>query len=640
MAKKISELDVANTLTGLESVELVQVGVNVKTTLNDVRTDLNLVTLDGSQTLTNKSMVTPDLGIPSAINLTNATDVSDKRLMTDAERTKLSAIEALADVTDAGNVGSSIHGATAKTSLVDADELAMIDSAASNVLKRITWANFKNTLFGLTAAIPTAMLQNNAVTDAKAAQLPTKTLKGNSSGSTANGENVAISGALRFDTGVLSSKNSFTFSYIFSTATTTTDPGTNKCNFNSGQTVLYINPNTIGGRNLDSFFNLIKRGQLRIMDNSVANTPYCLFNVTDIANDLGVHWSITGALVAGVGSLPANNAEVIISYEEIATAQDVLDILADRNVASFNALYQLVDQSDVVRSGPPSVNTYADLLAYDPADYEDFVIIVKDHGLHGVPYRSDGTGWFPDAGWFLQATETDFMPGDVIWPAATWDGPYTLSSAAAGAETLITCPGGDVHGLTAAVAENKYLYVSAGTGTGVVGLHKITDIATDTTGLTIQIDLPYNGSNTITTVSKWGGVDIPLLTLSVPPLRAGSIVELIATIISDSAGVTSSRFTKIVWGGTQFHSINQSSTTSRSLPMIVRMVYKANSDERTIVSPGCTGVDPGGTTDRVTATFDAHTAATTLQISCSASGGTTPANIPYRMTHYELIIKG
>lgn len=64
----------------------------------------------------------------------------------DADHTKLDGIEALADVTDAGNIGSSIHGATDKTPPVDADELGLIDSAASWVLKKLTWANLKATL--------------------------------------------------------------------------------------------------------------------------------------------------------------------------------------------------------------------------------------------------------------------------------------------------------------------------------------------------------------------------------------------------------------------------------------------------------------------------------------------------------------
>lgn len=71
---------------------------------------------------------------------------SQDGLMTSTYATKLDGIEAAADVTDAGNVGSAIHGATAKTTPVDADTTALIDSAASNVLKKITWANIKATL--------------------------------------------------------------------------------------------------------------------------------------------------------------------------------------------------------------------------------------------------------------------------------------------------------------------------------------------------------------------------------------------------------------------------------------------------------------------------------------------------------------
>lgn len=65
---------------------------------------------------------------------------------TTSDETKLDGIEAAADVTDAGNVGSAIHGASGKTTPVDADTVPLIDSAASNVLKKVTWANVKATL--------------------------------------------------------------------------------------------------------------------------------------------------------------------------------------------------------------------------------------------------------------------------------------------------------------------------------------------------------------------------------------------------------------------------------------------------------------------------------------------------------------
>lgn len=66
--------------------------------------------------------------------------------MAAADKQKLDGIEAGADVTDAQNVGSAIHGASAKTGPVDADTVAIIDSAASNALKKVTWANVKAAL--------------------------------------------------------------------------------------------------------------------------------------------------------------------------------------------------------------------------------------------------------------------------------------------------------------------------------------------------------------------------------------------------------------------------------------------------------------------------------------------------------------
>lgn len=43
-------------------------------------------------------------------------------------------------------LGSMIAGATAKATPIDADSVALADSAASNVVKKLTWANIKATL--------------------------------------------------------------------------------------------------------------------------------------------------------------------------------------------------------------------------------------------------------------------------------------------------------------------------------------------------------------------------------------------------------------------------------------------------------------------------------------------------------------
>jgi hypothetical protein len=66
--------------------------------------------------------------------------------LTAAELAKLGGIEDGADVTDAVNVASSIHGVATKATPVDADEIGLIDSAVAWALKTLTWANLKATL--------------------------------------------------------------------------------------------------------------------------------------------------------------------------------------------------------------------------------------------------------------------------------------------------------------------------------------------------------------------------------------------------------------------------------------------------------------------------------------------------------------
>lgn len=118
------------------------------------------------------------------------------------EKTKLSNIETSADVTDAVNVGSSIHGATAKATPVDADTMPLIDSAASNVLKKVTWANIKatlktyfDTLYNLyvhpnhsgdvtSSGDGATTIASNAVTHAKYQQVAADTLLGRTTAGT------------------------------------------------------------------------------------------------------------------------------------------------------------------------------------------------------------------------------------------------------------------------------------------------------------------------------------------------------------------------------------------------------------------------------------------------------------------------
>ncbi|MDO9535090.1 MAG: hypothetical protein Q7J85_07100 [Bacillota bacterium] len=135
---------------------------------------------------------------------------ADTNAYNDAAVSKLAGIEALADVTDAVNVGSSIHGVANKAAPVDADKVPLIDTAAASVLKTSTWANIKatlkayfDTLYNLyshpnhsgdvTSVTDGAQtIAANAVTNAKAAQMATKTYKGRTTAATGNSEDVAV----------------------------------------------------------------------------------------------------------------------------------------------------------------------------------------------------------------------------------------------------------------------------------------------------------------------------------------------------------------------------------------------------------------------------------------------------------------
>ncbi len=68
-----------------------------------------------------------------------------------------------------------IHSATGKTTPVDADELGLVDSAASYVLKRLTWENVKATLKTYLDTLYQQIVRTNTITSHATPSINTNT---------------------------------------------------------------------------------------------------------------------------------------------------------------------------------------------------------------------------------------------------------------------------------------------------------------------------------------------------------------------------------------------------------------------------------------------------------------------------------
>lgn len=114
-------------------------GAGLQLSGNQFLIDSTVVTLTGSQVLTNKDLSSGTNTFPTFNQNTTGTAAK----LTTARNIDGQAFDGSANITV---IAPGTHAATGKTTPVDADELPIVDSAASNVLKKLTWANLKATL--------------------------------------------------------------------------------------------------------------------------------------------------------------------------------------------------------------------------------------------------------------------------------------------------------------------------------------------------------------------------------------------------------------------------------------------------------------------------------------------------------------
>lgn len=156
------------------------------------------------------------------------------------------------------------------------------------------------------------------------------------------------------------------------------------------------------------------------------------------------------------------------------------------------------------------------------------------------------------------------VPISLVEPAVTFTN-ASPSSAAAGADTLLTSAG--VHGLTAAVSVGSSIYISAGTG-WTVGFHTITAIAVDTTGTTIQIDTPFDAGFGIPTIAL-ADTEVTLARVTVPPLLPDSMIW-VDTSFSSTDTTATQKIYRIRLNTMNFYSVGATTTPTNRRATIIQ----------------------------------------------------------------------
>lgn len=205
-----------NNASNPHSVTKIQVGLGNADDTSDINKPIStatqialdlkvnkLTTINGYDLSANRTLVTSDIA-----------DTTNYRYCTDAQKTIIGNTSG----TNTGNettttIGTLINGSSEKTTPIDSDMLGLMDSASSNILKKLSWSNIKATAklyfdtiyVPLTRTVNTKALSNNITLDTSDISDTTNkryvtdanlTLIGNTSGTNTGDETTTRIGSL------------------------------------------------------------------------------------------------------------------------------------------------------------------------------------------------------------------------------------------------------------------------------------------------------------------------------------------------------------------------------------------------------------------------------------------------------------
>ena len=431
-----------------------------------------------------------------------------------------------------------------------------------------------------------------------AARLPTVTFTGGvPTGISFRGTNISTIGS------TAAADAGFSFRVTFDTQTTTTDPGSTKCNFNATNTVLVISETSVGGLNLAAYFGTVLRGQMRWRSTNPASAAWGVFNVTG-STDPGAYWTFTGTVQSVGGSLPADGEEIQITYLHVAADSDVVELAKEAFFVRYDANKQLLDKDGVIFSGTAEVANMTALLALDEATYDNYVVVVD--GLGGKPaFKSNGTTFLPLNGSYAASSSNVSVKKVICANQVTW----AISNS--GGFVRLT---GTAHGLTAA-ADGYQLYAT-NTTTNIPAGTFLT--VTYVSANVIDTDLAFTSTTGAPTFAAAGSTVIPVLALTVPELRANSRyrVEGLLRGQVDASATTNRLYAAL--GAVDITQVTYTAAANSSFPFRTGfMNVNSVSSQRGLYGKGSSGTSSGS--DPITHALDTSTGTQVLTLSLYCS---------------------